>query len=113
MPQKPTCTIGQPKLMLCCTLCALRGVSPAFAPSRQPTLVMLADKHTKTLVCCATFPTMRQDTLMRTPLWLTMMKEFLSGNGLPNPKLADRNASRQLALCSQVLICPPPSKATV
>ncbi|MBW0537621.1 hypothetical protein O181_077336 [Austropuccinia psidii MF-1] len=49
-----------------------------------------------------------QDALARTPLWLTMMKVFPSGNGCWDPKQADGNASGQLAPCPQVLICPPP-----
>ncbi|MBW0511118.1 hypothetical protein O181_050833 [Austropuccinia psidii MF-1] len=36
------------------------------------------------------------------------MKEFPSGNGSQDPKKEDRNASGILALCPQVLICPPP-----
>ncbi|MBW0534547.1 hypothetical protein O181_074262 [Austropuccinia psidii MF-1] len=82
-----------------CALCALSGVSPAFTPPQWPTLVMLADKNTKNacLLCDHSDNTARgdptQDTLVRTPLWLKMMKAFPSGNGLPNPKLADRNAS--------------------
>ncbi|MBW0503449.1 hypothetical protein O181_043164 [Austropuccinia psidii MF-1] len=77
-------------------------------------LVMLANKHTESacLLCCHSDHTARgnplEDTLMRTPLWSTMMKEFPSGNGPPDPKQADRNASRQLAPCPQVSIFPPP-----
>ncbi|MBW0484409.1 hypothetical protein O181_024124 [Austropuccinia psidii MF-1] len=49
-----------------------------------------------------------QDALVRTPLGLKMMKEFLSGNGLHEPKLEDRSVGRQLSLFPQVLIFPPP-----
>ncbi|MBW0529707.1 hypothetical protein O181_069422 [Austropuccinia psidii MF-1] len=77
-------------------------------------LVMLADKHTKIapLLCDHSDHAARgdpvQDTLVRTPSRSMMMKVFPSGNGMPNPKLADRNASGQLALYPQVLLCPPP-----
>ncbi|MBW0504274.1 hypothetical protein O181_043989 [Austropuccinia psidii MF-1] len=77
-------------------------------------LVMLANKPTKNacLLCDHSNHTARgnpvEDALMRTPLWLKMMKEFPSGNGCRDPKQADRNASGQLAPCPQVLICPPP-----
>ncbi|MBW0512347.1 hypothetical protein O181_052062 [Austropuccinia psidii MF-1] len=50
-----------------------------------------------------------QDALMRTPLWLMMIKAFSSGNGLQDPKKADGNDSGRLAQSPQVLICPPPS----
>ncbi|MBW0542125.1 hypothetical protein O181_081840 [Austropuccinia psidii MF-1] len=49
-----------------------------------------------------------QDSLARTPLWLTMMKIFPSGNGTRDPKQADGNDSGQLALSPQALIFPPP-----
>ncbi|MBW0489143.1 hypothetical protein O181_028858 [Austropuccinia psidii MF-1] len=49
-----------------------------------------------------------QDALARTPLWLTMMKVFPSGNGHWDPKQADGNDSRRLALSLPVLIFPPP-----
>ncbi|MBW0545228.1 hypothetical protein O181_084943 [Austropuccinia psidii MF-1] len=49
-----------------------------------------------------------QDALWRTPLWATMMKAFTSGNGLHDPKQADRRNSGQLALFHLVLIGPPP-----
>ncbi|MBW0530477.1 hypothetical protein O181_070192 [Austropuccinia psidii MF-1] len=49
-----------------------------------------------------------QDTLVRTPLWLMMMKALPSGNGCWDPKQADGNASGRLAPCPQVSICPPP-----
>ncbi|MBW0518169.1 hypothetical protein O181_057884 [Austropuccinia psidii MF-1] len=42
-----------------------------------------------------------QDALARTPLWLAMMKAFLSENGRRDPKQADRNASGQLSLFPQ------------
>ncbi|MBW0480189.1 hypothetical protein O181_019904 [Austropuccinia psidii MF-1] len=77
-------------------------------------LVMLADKHIKNAcsLCNHFDHTVRgdpeQDTIMRTALWSTMMKEFLRRNGLPNPKQADRNNSGRLALSPQVLICPLP-----
>ncbi|MBW0490352.1 hypothetical protein O181_030067 [Austropuccinia psidii MF-1] len=60
---------------------------------------MLADKHTKNscLLCDHSHHTARdnpvQDTLVRTPSWLIMMKAFLRRNGLHNPKLAGRNSS--------------------
>ncbi|MBW0587095.1 hypothetical protein O181_126810 [Austropuccinia psidii MF-1] len=49
-----------------------------------------------------------QDALARTPLWSMMMKIFPSGNGHRDPKQANSNDSRQLALSRQVSICPPP-----
>ncbi|MBW0537570.1 hypothetical protein O181_077285 [Austropuccinia psidii MF-1] len=49
-----------------------------------------------------------QDTLARTPLWSTMMKVFPSRNGPWEPKQANGNNSRQLALFPQALICLPP-----
>ncbi|MBW0519077.1 hypothetical protein O181_058792 [Austropuccinia psidii MF-1] len=76
---------------------------------------MLADKHTRNahLWCDPSDHMARdvwaQDALVRTHLWSTMMKAFPRGNELHNPKLADGNAGGQLALCPQVLICPPPS----
>ncbi|MBW0590539.1 hypothetical protein O181_130254 [Austropuccinia psidii MF-1] len=77
-------------------------------------LVMLAEKHTKNacLLCDHSHHAARgvpaEDTLVRTPLWLTMMKAFLSRNGLPNPKLADGKASGGLALCPHVSIFSTP-----
>ncbi|MBW0543958.1 hypothetical protein O181_083673 [Austropuccinia psidii MF-1] len=75
---------------------------------------MLANKHTRN-VCLLSAPSdhaargvLAQDTLTRTPLWLTMMKPYLSANGHRDPKQADRNDSGQLALSPEVLICPPP-----
>ncbi|MBW0553546.1 hypothetical protein O181_093261 [Austropuccinia psidii MF-1] len=98
----------------CCALYAPRGVSPAFVPRQQPTLVMLADKHTRN-VCLLSAPSnhaargvFAQDALARTPLGSTMMKPYLSVNGHQDPKQADGNNSRRLALSPQVLICPPP-----
>ncbi|MBW0474167.1 hypothetical protein O181_013882 [Austropuccinia psidii MF-1] len=65
------------------------------------------------LACCASLPTIlpeesQLNTLVRTPLWSTMMKEFPSGNGQWDPKQADGNNSRQLAPCPQVSVCPTP-----
>ncbi|MBW0568394.1 hypothetical protein O181_108109 [Austropuccinia psidii MF-1] len=94
-------------------LCALSRVSPAFVPHQQPTLVILANKHTTNAHSfsdpsnCAARGVPDQNALARTPLWSTM-KAFPSGNGSQDPKQADRNASGLLALCPQVLICPPP-----
>ncbi|MBW0549627.1 hypothetical protein O181_089342 [Austropuccinia psidii MF-1] len=95
-------------------LYAPTGVSPAFVPQWQPTLVMLADKHTRN-VCLLSSPSdqvsrgvLAQDALAETPLWLTMMKPYLSANGHWDRKQADRNDSGRLALSPQVLICPPP-----
>ncbi|MBW0490148.1 hypothetical protein O181_029863 [Austropuccinia psidii MF-1] len=51
-----------------------------------------------------------QDTLARTPLWSMMMKVFLSRNEHQDPKQANGNDSRQLALSLPVLICPPPPR---
>ncbi|MBW0531895.1 hypothetical protein O181_071610 [Austropuccinia psidii MF-1] len=76
---------------------------------------MLADKHTRNARLLsdpsdhATRGFSTQDTLARTPLWSTMMKEFPSGNGLRDPKQADGNDSRQSAQSPQVLTFPPPS----
>ncbi|MBW0535124.1 hypothetical protein O181_074839 [Austropuccinia psidii MF-1] len=77
-------------------------------------LVMLADKHTRN-VCSLSTPSyhaargvLTQNALVRTPLWLTMMKPYPSGNGHRDPKQANRNDLGQLALSPQVLICPPP-----
>ncbi|MBW0519886.1 hypothetical protein O181_059601 [Austropuccinia psidii MF-1] len=76
-------------------------------------LVILANKHTSN-ACLLSDPSSHtdrgvtdQDALKRTPLWSTMMKAFLSGNGRWDPKQADRNDSGQLAQSPQVLICPP------
>ncbi|MBW0569071.1 hypothetical protein O181_108786 [Austropuccinia psidii MF-1] len=75
---------------------------------------MLADKHSRN-ACLLSAPSNNarrgapnQDTLTRTPLWSTIMKVFASWNGVPDPKLADRNASGQLAWFLQVSTCPPP-----
>ncbi|MBW0460595.1 hypothetical protein O181_000310 [Austropuccinia psidii MF-1] len=59
------------------------------------------------LVCCAARGVHVQEALMRTPL-LATVKVFLRWNGFHDPKQADRNLSRWLAQCPQVLICPPP-----
>ncbi|MBW0552272.1 hypothetical protein O181_091987 [Austropuccinia psidii MF-1] len=76
-------------------------------------LVMLADKHTRN-VCLLSAPSnhvargvLAQDALARTPLWLTMMKPYLSTNGHQDPKQANRNDSGRLDLSPQVSICPP------
>ncbi|MBW0511020.1 hypothetical protein O181_050735 [Austropuccinia psidii MF-1] len=75
---------------------------------------MLSDKHTRN-DCLLSDPSdhtargvPNQDSLTRTPLFPTMMKAFPSGNGLQDPKQADRSNSRQLSKSPQVLICPPP-----
>ncbi|MBW0529013.1 hypothetical protein O181_068728 [Austropuccinia psidii MF-1] len=79
-------------------------------------LVMLADKHTRNTRSLsnpsnhAARGVPDQDALARTPLWLMIMKAFLSRNGCQDPKQADRNNSRQLAKFPQVLICPPPPR---
>ncbi|MBW0571641.1 hypothetical protein O181_111356, partial [Austropuccinia psidii MF-1] len=75
---------------------------------------MLADKHTRNARFLsnpsnhAARGVPNQDSLARTPLWLTMIKAFPSGNGFRDPKQADGNNFRQLAQSPQVLICPPP-----
>ncbi|MBW0530259.1 hypothetical protein O181_069974 [Austropuccinia psidii MF-1] len=109
MVTNPNCFVFR-----CRALYALRGVSPAFVPQQQPTLVMLSDKHTRSS-CSLSDPSDHaargvpaQDALARTPLWSTMMKVFPSGNGPRDLKQANRNNSRQLALSPQALICPPP-----
>ncbi|MBW0563656.1 hypothetical protein O181_103371 [Austropuccinia psidii MF-1] len=100
---------------LCHALYAPSGVSPAFVPRRQPTLVMLADKHTRN-VHSLSAPSnheargvLAQDALARTPLWSTMMKQYPSANGHRDLKQANRNDSGRLAPSPQGLICPPPS----
>ncbi|MBW0584524.1 hypothetical protein O181_124239 [Austropuccinia psidii MF-1] len=67
-------------------------------------LVMLADKHTRN-VCSLSAPSdheargvLAQDALARTPLWSTMMKQYLSANGHRDLKQADGNDSGRLAL---------------
>ncbi|MBW0557905.1 hypothetical protein O181_097620 [Austropuccinia psidii MF-1] len=99
---------------LCRALYAPSRVSPAFVPRQRPTLVMLADKHTRHVLSLST-PSdykargvLAQDALARTPLWSTMMKEYLSANGHRDLKQANRNNSGRLALSPQALICPPP-----
>ncbi|MBW0508468.1 hypothetical protein O181_048183 [Austropuccinia psidii MF-1] len=78
-------------------------------------LVMLANKHTRNacLLCNPSEHAARgvpaQDALARTPLWAMMMKVFPSGNGPRDPKQANGNNSRQLALSPQALLCQPPS----
>ncbi|MBW0506743.1 hypothetical protein O181_046458 [Austropuccinia psidii MF-1] len=68
---------------------------------------MLADKHTRNarLLSDPSDHAARgdpdQDGLVRTPLWLTMMKAFPSGNGRWDPKQADRNDSGRLAQSPQ------------
>ncbi|MBW0564276.1 hypothetical protein O181_103991 [Austropuccinia psidii MF-1] len=100
----------------CCAPYALSRVSPASDPPPRPTLLILANKHTKIACLFCNHPnhTARgvpaQAALVRTPLWLTMMKAFPSGNGLPDPKLANGNASGKLALCPQVSICASPPR---
>ncbi|MBW0586368.1 hypothetical protein O181_126083 [Austropuccinia psidii MF-1] len=76
-------------------------------------LVMLANKHTRN-VCLLSAPSdhtargvLGQDALARTPLWLTMMKQYPSANGHRDPKQGDGNNSRPLALSPQVSTCPP------
>ncbi|MBW0564932.1 hypothetical protein O181_104647 [Austropuccinia psidii MF-1] len=96
-----------------CTLCTKWGI-PASAPPQQLTLVMLSDKHTRNAhLWCNPSDHMAgevwaQDVLVRTPLWLTMMKALLRGHGLHDHKLEDGSAAGSLALCPQVLIFPPP-----
>ncbi|MBW0495864.1 hypothetical protein O181_035579 [Austropuccinia psidii MF-1] len=75
---------------------------------------MLSNKHTKNS-CSLCDPSNHaargvpaQDTLVRTPWWLQMMKAFCSRNGFWDSKQEDGNASGQLALCPRVSICPPP-----
>ncbi|MBW0505329.1 hypothetical protein O181_045044 [Austropuccinia psidii MF-1] len=75
---------------------------------------MPAHKHTRT-ACLLSGPSDHvargvptQEALTKTPLWSTMMKVFPSGNGHRDPKQADANNCRQLALSLPVLVCPPP-----
>ncbi|MBW0562295.1 hypothetical protein O181_102010 [Austropuccinia psidii MF-1] len=104
MTPKKTCAMGQPKLKLFHALYELSGVSPASAPQQQPKLVMLADKNTRNIRLMSNlsdneargFP--NQDAIVRTPLLLTMMEAFPSGNGRRDPKQAYGNDSGQLAL---------------
>ncbi|MBW0523954.1 hypothetical protein O181_063669 [Austropuccinia psidii MF-1] len=77
-------------------------------------LVMLANKHTRN-ACLLSDPSDHaargvpaQDALVRTPLGLKMMKVFPNGNRHCDPKQANGNNSRKLALSLPVLICPPP-----
>ncbi|MBW0558573.1 hypothetical protein O181_098288 [Austropuccinia psidii MF-1] len=98
----------------CRALYAPSGVSPAFVPRQQQTLVMLADKHTRN-VCLLSAPSnheargvLAQDALARTPLWSTMMKPSPSANGHRDLNHGGRNDSGRLALSPQALICPPP-----
>ncbi|MBW0533494.1 hypothetical protein O181_073209 [Austropuccinia psidii MF-1] len=76
---------------------------------------MIANKHTRNacFLCDPSSHVARgvpsQDALVRTPLWSTMMKGFPSGNGLREPKQADRNNSGKFPLFHLVSICPPPS----
>ncbi|MBW0479341.1 hypothetical protein O181_019056 [Austropuccinia psidii MF-1] len=98
----------------CCALYAPGRVYPAFVPQQRPALVMLAKKHTRNF-CSLSAPSdhaargaFAQDSLARTPLWLTMMKPYPSTNGHRDPKKADGNVFGRLALSPQVLICPPP-----
>ncbi|MBW0580354.1 hypothetical protein O181_120069 [Austropuccinia psidii MF-1] len=77
-------------------------------------LVMLANKHTRN-ACLLSGPSdyvargaPAPDALARTPLWSTMMKVFLRGNGHWDPKQGKANDSGKLALSLPVLICPPP-----
>ncbi|MBW0472486.1 hypothetical protein O181_012201 [Austropuccinia psidii MF-1] len=66
-------------------------------------LVMLASKHTRNacLLCNPSDHAARgvptQDALVRTPLWLMMIKALESGNERQDPKQAYGNNSRQLA----------------
>ncbi|MBW0586436.1 hypothetical protein O181_126151 [Austropuccinia psidii MF-1] len=100
--------------LLCRALYAPSGVSPASIPQRRPTLVMLADKHTRNVPSLSdpsdhkARGVLTQDALARTPLWSTMMKQYPSANGHRDLKQADRNNSGRLALSPQASICPPP-----
>ncbi|MBW0528825.1 hypothetical protein O181_068540 [Austropuccinia psidii MF-1] len=77
-------------------------------------LVMLADKHTRNVHLLsapsnhAARGVLAQDALARAPLWLTMMKPYLSANGHQDPKQANGNDSGRLALSPQASICLPP-----
>ncbi|MBW0515596.1 hypothetical protein O181_055311 [Austropuccinia psidii MF-1] len=73
----------------------------------------MTDKHTRN-ACLLSDPSNNaargvpsQKALARTPLWVTMMKVFPSGNGPQDLKQPNRNNSGQLALSPQALICPP------
>ncbi|MBW0487939.1 hypothetical protein O181_027654 [Austropuccinia psidii MF-1] len=104
MTLKQTGAIVTPIVFICPALYALSGVSSAFVHQQRPTLVMLADKHTRN-ACSLSNPSNHvargvpaQETLTRTPLWSMMMKVFPSGNGHQDPKQADGNDSGRLAL---------------
>ncbi|MBW0486212.1 hypothetical protein O181_025927 [Austropuccinia psidii MF-1] len=77
-------------------------------------LLLLTDKHTRNACLLSNLSdhaargVPAQDAVARTPLWSTMMKVFPSGNGYRDPKQAEGNNSRQLALSLPVSICPPP-----
>ncbi|MBW0501523.1 hypothetical protein O181_041238 [Austropuccinia psidii MF-1] len=79
-------------------------------------IVMLANKHTRN--ACLLSNTSNhlargvsaQDTIARTPLWLTMMKAFPSGNGTRDPKQADTNNSQHFPCPLKASICPPPPR---
>ncbi|MBW0469224.1 hypothetical protein O181_008939 [Austropuccinia psidii MF-1] len=77
---------------------------------------MLADKH-KRNSCLLSNPSDHaarrapdQDALVRTPLWSAMMKAFPSRNGCRDPKEADGNNSRLLALSPQSKVIIQPMK---
>ncbi|MBW0483684.1 hypothetical protein O181_023399 [Austropuccinia psidii MF-1] len=100
----------------CPALCVLSGPSPTSATPQQAMLFMLANKHTRNAHSLSdpsnhtARGVLSQDALVRTPLWSTMMKEFLSGNGLWDPKQAEGNNSQQLDPYPQVSIGPPPPR---
>ncbi|MBW0546584.1 hypothetical protein O181_086299 [Austropuccinia psidii MF-1] len=100
-----SCTLCAKKGIPCICSCTSTDACDAFQPAQKNACSLCNhSNHTAR-------GDLAQDGLMRTPSFLTMMKEFPSQNELCNYNLADGNASRQLAPFLQVLICPPPSDA--
>ncbi|MBW0508873.1 hypothetical protein O181_048588 [Austropuccinia psidii MF-1] len=89
--------MGQPKLTLYSLV--IQKTNPLF--KLHHAAVMLHTRHASSLSNPSNHAARgvpAQDSLARTPLWLTMMKVFPSGNGHRDPKQADGNDSGQLAL---------------
>ncbi|MBW0517070.1 hypothetical protein O181_056785 [Austropuccinia psidii MF-1] len=91
-----------------CTLCTKRGIPCICSLTTTNACDSCQQAHKKCLFVVRPFRPHAQDALTRTPLGPTMIKPFPRGNGRPDPKQADGNDSRQLALSPQVSICPPP-----
>ncbi|MBW0526783.1 hypothetical protein O181_066498 [Austropuccinia psidii MF-1] len=91
-----------------CALCTKRGIPCLHSSTITNACDACQQGHKKCLFIVRSFLPHAQDALARTPLWPTMMKPFLSRNGRLDPKQADRNDSKQLALSPQVSICAPP-----